>query len=139
MRRVILIAHDDSKDRMIEWLTSRRRDFSTVDLLVTHSTGADIASRTNVQVKFLPDPPLGDEVARRLIVDGCIDLVLFFWNWQSPHSYDLDVDELLRLACIRDVPIALHPWTADYFFTAHLKGRRKARKGSAAGGAMSPV
>ena len=133
MRRVILIAHDDCKDRMIEWLSSRRKDFSVVDLLVTPSTGADIASKAGVRVKYLPGPPLGDEVVRRLIEDGCVDLVLLFWYWRSPHRYELDVDGVLRLAFRCDVPVALHPWTADFLFTTLMKGRDKIRKESAIG------
>jgi methylglyoxal synthase len=113
-----------------EWLSSRRRDFFAVDLLVTHSTGADIASKAGVPVKFLPAPPLGDEVARRRIEDGCVDLVLVFWYWQSPRRYELDVDGVLRLAFRCDVPVVLHPWTADFFFTTLLKGMDKIRKGS---------
>lgn len=133
MRRVILVAHEDNEKLMIGWLKARRRDFSDIDFFVPQPTGAEILLKARMPVKFLPGPPEADEVVRKLIEDGCIDMVILLWNWQLPHPYPLDVDALLRLALIHDIPIALNPLTAENDIDSLLKGRGKIRKGSRTG------
>lgn len=133
MRRVILVAHDDNRKLMIDWLTSRRQEFSEMDFFVPQPTGAEIVLKARMPVKFLPAPPETDEVVRKLIEDGCIEMVILLWNWQSPHPCPLDVDALLRLALVHDVPIALNPLTAESYFHSLLKGREKVRKRSGMG------
>jgi methylglyoxal synthase len=133
MRRLILVAHEDNRKQMIDWLTSRRQDFFAIDFFVPQPTGAEIVLKARMPVKFLPGPPEADEVVRKLIEDGCIDMVVFLWNWQLPHPYPLDVDALLRLALIHDIPIALNPLTAENHIDSLLKGREKIRKRSRTG------
>ena len=133
MQRVILVAHEDNRIRMIHWLTSRRRDYSAIDFFVPQPTGAEIVLKARMPVKFLPGPPEADEVVRKLIEDGCIDMVILLWNWQFPHPYPLDVDALLRLGFIHNLPIALNLLTAENYIDSLLKGREKIRKRSGTG------
>jgi methylglyoxal synthase len=130
MRRVILVAHEDNGKQMIKWLTARRQDFSAIDFFVPQLTGAEIVLKARMPVKFLPGPPEADEVVKKLIEDGCVDMVILLWNWQFPHPCPLDVDALLRLAFVHDIPIALNPLTAEKYFDSLLKGREKVRKRS---------
>ena len=133
MRRVILIAHEDNRKPMIHWLTARRQDFSAIDFFVSQPTGEEIVLKAHMPVKFLPDPPEADEVVRRLIEDGCIDMVILLWNWQFPHPCTLDVDALLRVAFVHNIPIALNPLTAENHIDSLLKGRETIRKRSGMG------
>lgn len=133
MGRVILIAHEDNRKPMIDWLTARRQEFSAVDFFVSQPTGREIVLKARMPVKFLPDPPEADEVVRKLIEDGYIDMVVLLWNWQSPHPYPLDVDALLRLAIVHKIPIALNPLTAVNHIDSLLKGREKIRMRSGTG------
>lgn len=133
MRRVILVAHRDNSKQMIDWLKSRRRDFSAIDFFVPQSPGAEIVLKARMPVKFLPGPPEADEVVRKLIEDGCIDMMILLWNWQFPHPYPLDVDALLRLAFIHNVPIALNLLTAENNIDSLLKGREKILRRSGTG------
>lgn len=133
MRRVILVAHEDNRKQMIGWLKSRRRDFSAIDFFVPQPTGAEIVLKARMPVKFLPGPPEADEVVRKMIEDGFIDMVILLWNWQFPHPYPLDVDALLRLAFARNIPIALNPLTAENHLDSLLKGRETIRKRSGTG------
>ncbi len=133
MRRVILVAHEDNRKQMIGWLTARRQDFSAIDFFVSQSTGAEIVLNARMPVKFLPGPPEADEVVRKLIEDGFIDVVILLWNWQFPHPCPLDVDGLLRLAFIHNVPIALNLQAAENHFDSLLTGREKMRKRSGTG------
>jgi methylglyoxal synthase len=140
MRQVILVAHEDSRKPMLDWLTSRRQDFSAIDIFVPQPTGAEIVLKARLPVKFLPGPPEADDVVRRMIEDDFIDTVILLWNWQFPHACPLDVDELLRLAFIHDVPIALNLAAAEHQIDALLMGRDTVRKrsGMAAGARRQP-
>jgi methylglyoxal synthase len=137
MRQVILVAHEDSRKQMIGLLTSRRQDFSAVDFFVPQPTGAEIVLKARMPVKFLPGPPEADEVVRKLIEDDFIDMVILLWNWQLPHPYPLDVDALLRLAIVHNIPIALNPLAAENHLYSLLRGTkrigRKSRAGAGAG------
>ncbi len=138
MRRVILVAHEDNRKQMIRWLSSRRRDFSAIDFFVSQPTGAEIVLKARMPVKFLPGPPETDEVARKLIEDGFIDMVILLWNWQFPQPCPLDVDALLRLAIVHNIPVALDPLTAENHLDSVLKvmkksGRKKNGRKSRAG------
>ena len=133
MRRVILVAHEDNRKQMINWLTARRQDFSDIHFFVSQPTGAEIVLKARMPVKFLPGPPETDEEVRKLIEDGCIDMVILLWNWQFPHPCPLDVDALLRLALVHDIPIALNPLTAESYFDSLLRRRGKVRKRSGTG------
>jgi methylglyoxal synthase len=133
MRRVILVAHEDYGKQMVDWLKARKRDYSDIDFFASQSTGAEIVMKARMPVKFLPGPPVGDEVVRKLIEDGCIDMVILLWNWQFPEPCPLDVDALLRHAFVHAIPIALNPLTADKYIDSVLKRREKVRKRSRTG------
>ena len=138
MRRVLLVAHEDNERQMIHWLKARKRDFSDIDFFASRSFGAEIVMKARMPVKFLPGPPEGDEVARKLIEDGCIDMVILLWNWHFPKPCPLDVDTLLRLAFVHDIPIALNPLTVEEYFDSLLKRREKVRgrSGTCAGAGL---
>lgn len=55
-----------------------------------------------------------------MIEDGIVDMVIFFWDPRSPQPHEVDVDRLVRLAYDYDIPTALNPWTADFFFSSLL-------------------
>jgi methylglyoxal synthase len=128
MRRVILIAHDAKKKDMVEWLRSRRKELSSVELFATRATGEEIRSRTGMPTFLLPDgPDGGDDLVALMVEEGLVDLVIFFWDPRSLRPHEVDAHRLLRLACVHDVPTALNPWTADYFFSS-LRTKEASRR-----------
>ena len=130
MRRMILIAHATKKKDLAAWIRSKRRDLFSVELFATRSTGEVIRSETGMPVNLLPDGPFGgDELLAGMIEEGLVDLVVFLWDCRSPQPHEIDVDRLVRLAYDYDIPTALNPWTADYFFSLlHDKKPRRQRK-----------
>ena len=128
MRRMILIAHESKLNDMIEWVRSRRRELSEVEIHATRSTGEKVAEVTGLPVKLLPDG--GDDAVREMIENGLVDMVLFLWHPRSPQPHEIDVEALLRLTYLHDVPTALNTWTADFFFSSLRKGARGIGAGS---------
>jgi methylglyoxal synthase len=46
--------------------------------------------------------------------------VIFFWDPLEPHSHDVDVKALLRIAVVYNVPIACNRATADFMLSSPL-------------------
>jgi methylglyoxal synthase len=70
--------------------------------------------------RFLTGPLGGDQQVGAGIVEGKIDFVIFFWDPLEPHSHDVDVKALLRIAVVYNVPIACNRATADFMLSSPL-------------------
>ncbi len=136
MRRLALIAHDARKRDMIEWVRFNREVLARCELFATQSTGKEIAGETGLPVALLLHGPHGgDAQVGAMIAEGKIDLVIFLWDPLSPQPHDVDVNALLRLAVLHDVPTACNRRTADFLISSPLfEGKGHA----AAGGPHGP-
>ena len=54
------------------------------------------------------------------LVEGQIDMLVFFWDPLEPQPHDPDVKALLRVAVLRDVPTACNRSTADFLISSPL-------------------
>jgi len=77
----------------------------------------------------------GDQQIGSRIVEGDIDVLLFFWDPLEPQPHEPDVRALLRIAVVWNVPIACNRSTADFLITSRLFGAPYRRRvGPALGG-----
>ncbi|MGB9859010.1 MAG: methylglyoxal synthase [Moorellaceae bacterium] len=124
--RIALIAHDRKKDEMVEFVYRHRDFFARHRLVATGTTGARIMERTGLKVYRLLSGPLGgDQQIGSLVAKQRLDLVIFLRDPLTPQPHEPDINALLRICDVHNVPAATNLATAtillDYF--------RQARRG----------
>jgi methylglyoxal synthase len=120
-KRIALIAHDNCKADLLDWARFNRDTLSAHELYATGTTGSILAAQLGLDItRFRSGPLGGDQQVGACIVEGKIDFVIFFWDPLEPHSHDVDVKALLRIAVVYNVPIACNRATADFMLSSPL-------------------
>lgn len=118
-KRIALIAHDGKKQELIEWCNENKEILQKHFLCGTGTTARLIADYTGLPVKGYNSGPLGgDQQIGAKIVEGSIDLVVFFSDPLEAQPHDPDVKALLRIAQVYDIPMANNKSTADFIITS---------------------
>lgn len=135
-KRIALVAHDNEKRNLLAWCAANRDELARHELYGTGNTGQLIAAELGLDVHRLRSGPLGgDQQIGSRIVEGCIDVLFFFWDPLEPQPHDPDVRALLRIAVVWNVPIACNRSTADFLITSRLfRERYRPRVAPALGG-----
>ena len=118
-KRIALIAHDNEKPALIEWCQKNKAVPSGHFLCGTGTTARMISDRTSLPVHGYRSGPLGgDQQMGAQIVEGKIDMVIFFSDPLTAQPHDPDVKALLRIAQVYDIPIANNRATADFLISS---------------------
>jgi methylglyoxal synthase len=132
-KRVVMIAHDNCKDDLLDWAKFNAGTLSRHELSATGTTGTLLAARLGLDVaRYLSGPIGGDQQIGAAIAEGRVDLVIFFWDPLEPHPHDVDVKALLRIAVVYNTPIACNRATADFLLSSPLMDETYARTATAA-------
>jgi methylglyoxal synthase len=129
-RRIALVAHDHKKRDLLEWADYNRQLLSDQVLYSTGTTGRMLGEELGLQVTCFESGPLGgDQQIGALIAAGKLDLLVFFTDPMHPQPHDCDVKALIRIAVLRDIPIACNRASADFLVSSPLmhEGRVLAR------------
>ena len=129
-KRIALVAHDNRKTDLVEWVSYNRDILLNHKLVCTGTTGQlveqalindEIIESHQLNIKKLKSGPLGgDQQLGALIVDQKIDIMFFFWDPMSSQPHDVDVKALLRICVLYNVPTAMNRSTADFIITSKL-------------------
>jgi len=110
-----LIAHDTSKPLLLDWVARHEATLARFNLIATGTTGARIAERfPALDVEPLLSGPLGGDLQiGSRIADGLVAALVFLFDplWAQPH--EPDVRALIRIAALRDIPVALNRASAE--------------------------
>jgi methylglyoxal synthase len=111
--RIAVIAHDGKKADMVAFIMKRLDFFKGVDVMATGTTGKHI-EHAGLDVNCLKSGPLGgDAQIASLISDGKIDAVVFFIDPLGLHPHQVDVNMLLRICNVYNIPLATNYSTAS--------------------------
>jgi methylglyoxal synthase len=114
-KTVALIAHDGKKADMLAFTMSNKDVLSKYNLLATNTTGSMIADKTGLTVqKMLSGPIGGDAQIAAQIAEGKVEAVFFFVDPLGKHPHDPDIQGLLRICNVHNVPLATNAATAEF-------------------------
>ena len=105
--RIALVAHDSKKKLLENLCLAYRHVLIKHELFATGTTGGLIEEALGVPVtKYLSGQLGGEYQLGAQITAGNIDMVLFLRDPHSPKSYEPDINNLLKLCDIHNVPLA---------------------------------
>ena len=111
---IALIAHDRKKEDLVEFCRRHADEIRRFTLIGTGTTGARVADATGLPVERLLSGPLGGDaqIAARVAV-GQVQGVLFLVDPLHAHPHEPDIQSLLRVCNVHNVPLATNLATAE--------------------------
>lgn len=112
-KRIALIAHDGKKPEMVGFVKDNYQLLINMELTATGTTGGYIEQTSLLVNKKLSGPKGGDAQIAAMAAEGLLDGILFFRDPQGKHPHEPDIQMLMRICDVHNVPIATNPATAQ--------------------------
>lgn len=110
---IALIAHDGKKPEMVAFVKDHFAVLNNMKLVATGTTGAYIR-QTGLEVELkLSGPKGGDAQIAAMAAEGKIDAIIFFRDPLGKHPHEPDIQMLMRVCDVYDVPLATNPATGE--------------------------
>ncbi len=118
IKTLALIAHDGKKADMVAFAMEHRDILARYELVATRTTGQLLAEKCGLPVQEVLSGPLGGDaqIAAR-VAEGDIEAVFFFVDPLGKHPHDPDIQGLLRICNVHNVPLATNTATAAYIIS----------------------
>lgn len=113
---IAIIAHDGKKAEMVQFLLDHKSQLEKANLTATGTTGSHVEKAGLKVSKVLSGPLGGDAQIATMAATGEIDAVVFFRDPLDKHPHEPDVQMLLRVCDVHNIPLATNPATASLIF-----------------------
>ena len=122
-KRIALVAHDNFKQRLVEWCLRWKDELGRHELMGTGTTARRVVEATGLPLEVLQSGPFGgdQQIGGRISEHRC-DVLIFFWDPLATMAHDQDVKALLRIASLYNVMLATNSTTADMIISNSLLG-----------------
>ena len=118
-----LISHDSKKKLMQNFCIAYRGILSKHELYATGTTGRLIEEVTNLSIhKYLAGHLGGAQQLGAQIAHNQIDLVIFLCDPENKQSHEPDVNNVMRLCDMHNIPLASNLATAELLIKALDRG-----------------
>jgi len=117
-KTLALISHDGKKADMLAFALENKDILSRYNLIATATTGGLIADKAGIPVNRMLSGPIGGDaqIAAKIAV-GEVEAVFFFIDPLGKHPHDPDIQTLLRICNVHNIPIATNAATAEYIIS----------------------
>lgn len=110
---IALIAHNKKKPQMITLAKEYQEILKQHDLFATGTTGSQIKEATGLEVSCFKSGPLGgDQQIGARVSEGLMDMVIFLRDPLTAQPHEPDVNALIRLCDVYEIPLATNQSTA---------------------------
>jgi methylglyoxal synthase len=111
---IALIAHDQKKQAILDFVRRNLPIFQRYPLVATASTGKLLSLELPLSVECVAHGPEGgDLMIGARVAEGKIIAVIFFRDPLTAQPHEPDVSALMRVCDVHRVPLATNPGTAD--------------------------
>ena len=120
---IALIAHDRMKDDMLKFINENKAILmaDNIQLIATGTTGTKAKEAGFKIKKMLSGPMGGDAQIAARVAEVKTKMVLFFKDANSSHAHEADINMLIRVCDVHNVPLATNEATAQLLIKAIAK------------------
>ncbi len=120
---IAVIAHDGKKADMVQFLNRNSSVLKkeNIKIIATGTTGSKAEAVGFKVKKMLSGPQGGDAQIAGRVAEGKTKMVLFFKDPLSSHPHEADVNMLIRVCDVHNVPLATNEATAQMLINALKK------------------
>lgn len=111
-KTVALIAHDGRKAEMVAFVKDHFDILNGMHLVATGTTGSYVQQTGLEVLKKLSGPQGGDAQIAAMAVEKKLNGIIFFRDPLGKHPHEPDVQMLLRVCDLHNVPLATNPASA---------------------------
>jgi len=104
--KIALIAHDGKKEDMVHFIGGSKKELEGITLVATGTTGAHIEKAGFEVEKLLSGPLGGDAQIGAMVAQKELDMVIFFRDPLGKHPHEPDVQMLMRICDVHNIPLA---------------------------------
>jgi methylglyoxal synthase len=117
-KTLALIAHDGKKKAMLDFAREHQHVLARYELVGTNTTGKMLRDELGLPVQLMLSGPIGgDAQIAAQVAEGRIEAVFFFIDPLAAQPHDPDINSLLRICNVHNVPLATNAATASFIIS----------------------